>query len=86
MDFNSPCDQIKVLFRRLPPMKSLSILLLLPLLGMTTKAKGEEKIILNSTQTPNDVGTFSVDDTTNTGGGVGRAERKKCHSQGQPCH
>jgi hypothetical protein len=67
MDLNSPCDRIKLLFQRLPPMKPLFFLLLLSLLGFATKAKGEEEITLNSTQTPDDVGTFYLDDVANTG-------------------
>ena len=42
-------------------------LLFLPLLGIITTALAEEEIILNSTQTPDDVGTFYLDDEANTG-------------------
>lgn len=41
--------------------------LFLPLLGIITTALAEEEIILNSTQTPDDVGSFYLDDAANIG-------------------
>jgi hypothetical protein len=48
-------------------MKILRSLLLLPWLGLATTVMGEEEIILNSTQTPDDVGSFYLDDPANVG-------------------
>jgi len=48
-------------------MKILRSLLLLPWLGLATTVMGEEEIILNSTQTPDDVGSFYLDDAANVG-------------------
>lgn len=53
-------------------MKTLPSLLLLSLFGLTTTVLGQEEIVLNSTQTPDDVGTFYLDDTANTGEVSGR--------------
>ncbi|MFM8719920.1 MAG: hypothetical protein ACKOFH_10400 [Chthoniobacterales bacterium] len=53
-------------------MKTLPSLLLLSLFGLTTTVLGQEEIVLNSTQTPDDVGTFYLDDAANTGEVSGR--------------
>jgi hypothetical protein len=47
--------------------RPLSFLLFLPLLGVIPIAQAEEEIILNSTQTPDDVGAFYLDDFDNSG-------------------